>query len=613
MLLISILLAGSAAVLSICGRRHMKASSDTPISLALPVATLLVLPVCTALFQCYRTDVLHLWSAVQDTGMATLNAALLILPLHLFLGSLLFILPKKHRDSLHVAWFLASCATMLFLLAETLHSGKTFDAIFTAVLSLGILLASIAKKRTRWFAPGFGTLLLITLRMTFACRESIHFLGGVLCIPPFTSFPLLPPVDNPTKIIYNRNRTMKRSTAMPEHLDLYDIHRNRTGRTIVRGTPRAQEDYVLVVHLLLFDTRGRFLTQRRTDDRTSWPGMWDISLGGHAQAGDSSAGAAAREAREELGLTLDFSGTAPVFSCRTGNVHDDYWMAQVDADAVTLRPQPEEVAELRWVSRAEWAALLAAHEVIPYTFSPMLFDLFEQHFPGFRLFPRGNPTRIRGVVFDMDGLLLDTERVVNEAWDEAARRTGFADVEHAKRACLGLNEQSTRAFFLRTYGADFDYDTFRTLTRRLAHEVLDVEVPVKEGAAALLAGLHECGIPLAVASSTREVTVRDQLSRAGLLPYFSAVITGDMVRCGKPHPEIFRKACEALGLPPEECLAFEDSINGIRSAFRAGMYPVHVPDQVPGNPETAALSWKRFSSLTEAAAFLLPMLRQAQS
>ncbi len=392
---------------------------------------------------------------------------------------------------------------------------------------------------------------------------------------------------------------------MPEYLDIYDIHRNRTGRTILRGMPRKPDEFCLVVHLLIFDTRGRFLVQRRVADKSSWPDMWDVSLGGHAQAGDTSARAAQREALEELGLVLNFEDTAPVFSCRSRNVFDDYWMAQVE-EGLPLRLQKEEVAEARWVTRGEWQQLLDSHQVIPYTFSPFLFDLYEQHFPGFRLFPMGNPAEIRGAVFDMDGLLLDTERVVDKAWDEAAALTGFTDVQRAKLGCKGLNEASTRAFFLRTYGEAFDYQTFRDLTRKLAHEVLDVRVPVKEGAAHLLETLQRHGIALAVASSTREVTVRDQLERAGLLSYFSAVITGDMVTKGKPHPEIFQMACEALSLPPEQCLAFEDSVNGIRSAYRAGMYPVHVPDLVLANGETRALAWKEFSSLTEAENGLLP-------
>ena len=123
------------------------------------------------------------------------------------------------------------------------------------------------------------------------------------------------------------------------------------------------------------------------------------------------------------------------------------------------------------------------------------------------------------------------------------------------------------------------------------------------GFARILAALKALGLRLAVASSTREVTVRDQLGRAGLLPYFDEVITGDMVTHGKPDPEIYLTACRALGLPPEECLGFEDSVNGIRSAYKAGLYTVQVPDvQKPGT-ESNALSWRTFASLTEAEAY----------
>lgn len=389
-----------------------------------------------------------------------------------------------------------------------------------------------------------------------------------------------------------------------EYLDIYDERRVPTGRTVPRGTKLNEGEYYLVVHMLIFRKDGKFLIQRRVPEKHSWPDMWDISLGGMAQAGDTSASAAEREAFEELGLKVSLQNTSPVFSFRADTVFDDYWMVQLDADDVQLTLQNEEVAEVRWVDREEWEQLIAERKVIPYTFMHQIFDLYHRNFPGTRLFPFGNPEKIRGAVFDMDGLLLDTERVVNAAWDEAAQITGFADVERAKIACLGCNEASTRAFFLRTYGEDFDYQTFRDLTRKLAHEVLDVHVPVKEGAEMILRMLKERGVPLAVASSTREVTVRDQLERAGLLRYFDAVITGDMVENGKPHPEIYSKACNAIGIAPEECLAFEDSKNGIRSAYRAGMYPVQIPDQVPAATETYALSWKVFPSLSVAAEFL---------
>ncbi len=389
-----------------------------------------------------------------------------------------------------------------------------------------------------------------------------------------------------------------------EYLDIYDSRRQLTGRKALRGTYLPPDEYYLVVHMLIFRRDGKFLIQKRASDKPSWPDMWDISLGGMAQAGDTSARAAEREALEELGIVVNLQNESPVISVRSDGVFDDYWFVQLDTDDVPIILQKEEVTDARWVDQAEWEALIAERKVIPYTFQYQLFDLYRRNFPGTRLFPFGDPTKISGAVFDMDGLLLDTERVVCAAWDRAADEVGFTDVERAKRSCLGCNEASTRAFFLRSYGEDFDYQTFRDLTRKYAHEVLDVHVPVKKGAAEILANLRAQGIRLAVASSTREATVRDQLDRAGLLQYFDAVVTGDMVTNGKPHPEIFLKAADALGLKPEECIAFEDSKNGIRSAYRAGMYPIQIPDLIPVSTETRALSWKYFSSLTEAWNFL---------
>ena len=399
---------------------------------------------------------------------------------------------------------------------------------------------------------------------------------------------------------------------MPEYQDIYDIHRQKTGRTLLRGTRREPGEFILVIHLLLFDEQGRFLVQRRVDNKATWPGMWDISLGGLAQSGDDSRRAVEREVREELGLELDFSGTEPVFSFRTETLFDDYWMAVIDS-STPLRLQPEEVAEARWVTQAEWEALLRTHNVIPYTFQWNLFDLYRMHFPGARLYPFGDPGRIRGAVFDMDGLLLDTERVADQSWAQAGAEFGMPDPLKAIDGCRGLNEAGMKAYFDQHYGDTIDYAGFRKRARELSHAVTDVQVPVKEGAALILRSLKEKGLRLAVASSTREVTVRDQLGRAGLLQYFDEVITDDMVTHGKPDPEIYLTACKALGLPPEECLGFEDSVNGIRSAYKAGLYTVQIPDvQHPGT-ESNALSWRTFASLTEAEAYFssadLPLAR----
>ena len=384
---------------------------------------------------------------------------------------------------------------------------------------------------------------------------------------------------------------------MPEYQDIYDIHRNLTGKQVLRGTRRAADEYILVIHMLIFDENGRFLVQRRVDDKATWPGMWDISLGGIAQSGDDSRRAAEREASEALGLTLDLSDTEPVFTVRAPKTFDDYWMVQIPS-STKLTLQPEEVAEVRWVSRAEWEALLATHQVIPYSFQYRLFDMYEKNFPGTRIFPFPDPVCIRGAVFDMDGLLLDTERVADASWAQAGKEFGLADPMWAINGCRGLNDAGMKHWF-ELHEPEIDYAGFKQRARELSHAVTDIEVPVKAGAEEILQRCKHAGLRLAVASSTRGVTVRDQLGRAGLLPYFDAVITGDTVTKGKPHPEIYRKACEALGLSPAECLAFEDSVNGLRSAYRAGLYTVQIPDpeiQAPGI-ESNALSWKTFPSL----------------
>ncbi len=391
---------------------------------------------------------------------------------------------------------------------------------------------------------------------------------------------------------------------MPEYQDIYDIHRNLTGKNVLRGTRRAEGEYILVIHLLVFDENGRFLVQRRVDDKASWPGMWDISLGGIAQTGDDSRTAAQREAKEELGLDLDLSDTEPVFSFRAHKTFDDYWMVQIDS-STPLTLQPEEVAETRWVDRKGWEELLATHQVIPYSFQNLLFDLYEKQFPGTRVFPFGDPEVIRAAVFDMDGLLLDTERVARESWRKAGAEFHIDDIDSILDACVGRNEAGDREVFRQRLGEDFPYEEFRARTRALSHAATDVEVPVKAGAKEILTALKAHGIRLAVASSTRNVTVRDQLSRAGLLEFFDAVVTGDTVENGKPHPEIYLKACDALQTAPEECIAFEDSCNGLRSAYRARMYPIQIPDLIPPNLESNALSWKTFPSLAAAQEYLL--------
>ena len=133
-------------------------------------------------------------------------------------------------------------------------------------------------------------------------------------------------------------------------------------------------------------------------------------------------------------------------------------------------------------------------------------------------------------------------------------------------------------------------------------------LPEKPGVHEILEYLKENRIPTALASSTRRTAVMEHLDRAGITSYFQKIICGDMVEHGKPAPDIYLKACEELGVAPGQALAVEDSFNGIRSAYAAGLYTVMVPDQLPPTEEILALVDKKCDSLTELQAQLPELL-----
>lgn len=209
------------------------------------------------------------------------------------------------------------------------------------------------------------------------------------------------------------------------------------------------------------------------------------------------------------------------------------------------------------------------------------------------------------VVFDMDGVIFDSERAVMECWIELADKYGIENIEKSCLACAGTTAQRTREIMLETYGADFPYDEYAKEASAMYHEKYDGgRLPVKPGAAELLTFLKQKGKKIALASSTRRQTVIAQLRDAGLLDYFSVVIGGDMVERSKPAPDIFLKACEELGVRPENAYAIEDSYNGIRAAYAGNLRPLMVPDLLPANDEMTELSDAVLENLIEVMLFL---------
>lgn len=209
------------------------------------------------------------------------------------------------------------------------------------------------------------------------------------------------------------------------------------------------------------------------------------------------------------------------------------------------------------------------------------------------------------VIFDMDGVIFDSERLVVETWVEVAAKYGIEGIEEACAACVGINAQATQEKMCEIYGPDFPYNQYKAEASALYHERYDDgRLPMKPGIRELLVFLQKNEIPVAVASSTRRAVVEQEIRDAGLLPFFDKIICGDMVKRSKPAPDIFLKAAEELGALQENCYVIEDSYNGIRGAHTAGMHPIMVPDMLPVTEEMKALSEQIFSTLHEVKTYL---------
>lgn len=209
------------------------------------------------------------------------------------------------------------------------------------------------------------------------------------------------------------------------------------------------------------------------------------------------------------------------------------------------------------------------------------------------------------VVFDMDGVIFDSEKMVIICWKEVAQKYGIENIEYACKQCLGTNKDASRARFKEIYGQDFPYDTYKAEMSALFHERCSGgKLPLKPGVNELLEYLKSQKKKIALASSTRREVVLRELEDGGVLSYFDKVICGDMVERSKPFPDIYLKACEEIGVEPEMAVAIEDSYNGIRSANRAGLQSIMVPDLIEANDEMRDLSKIVLNSLIEVKDYL---------
>ncbi len=163
-----------------------------------------------------------------------------------------------------------------------------------------------------------------------------------------------------------------------EYWDAYDENRIPTGGVLVRGEKVPDGVYRLVVHACIFNAKNEMLIQKRTMEKDAFPGLWDLTVGGSALRGDDSRAAIAREMKEELGLSLDFTGVQPNFTVHFAHGFDDVYLIERETDLAELTLQKEEVAAVRWASLDEILTMIREGTFIGYQ-EPYMRLLFHAH------------------------------------------------------------------------------------------------------------------------------------------------------------------------------------------------------------------------------------------
>lgn len=196
--------------------------------------------------------------------------------------------------------------------------------------------------------------------------------------------------------------------------------------------------------------------------------------------------------------------------------------------------------------------------------------------------------KITATIFDMDGLLIDSEKIALRVFQEISNQHTLGDQFHLYLRVLGTNDATTHDILQNTLPESIDVKQFMSMWSDRYHEETNKAVPLMKGVNNLLDYLHANGIPTAVATSTNTDRALHKLEQSGILHRFTTITGGDQVANGKPAPDIYLKAAKSIDADPLSCLALEDSPNGVRAAVAARMHVVQIPDLL--EPDEALLS-----------------------
>lgn len=216
---------------------------------------------------------------------------------------------------------------------------------------------------------------------------------------------------------------------------------------------------------------------------------------------------------------------------------------------------------------------------------------------------------VRAVIFDMDGVILDSQGLASRAWARAVQSLGYQLPDELNLELLGRNIPDSDAILRDRLGAEFPVDAARRAARVVFAELTGANgVPLKPGVGPLLDFLDEKRLKKAVATSTPRETCVRHLTRSQLLQRFDEIVCGDEVPVGKPAPDIFLQAARLLWVDPASCVVLEDSFAGIRAAHAAGMIPIMVPDLKQPDDEIRAISPRVAPDLDGAQSVIADLL-----
>lgn len=214
-------------------------------------------------------------------------------------------------------------------------------------------------------------------------------------------------------------------------------------------------------------------------------------------------------------------------------------------------------------------------------------------------------TPVEAVIFDMDGLLLDTESLAMAALVSAGQALGYDMKEEFCYLMIGAPADKCRALVTEKYGSDFPLERYFTTQEVHLRDLVEAgKMQLKTGVIEILDELDQRGLKRAIATSSSRSRTDHHLQLAGIGHRFEHIVTRDDVTRGKPNPDPYLKAAALLGVAPERCLALEDSYNGVRAAVAAGMRVIMIPDLLPATDEMHVVAHKIVQNLHEAVTAL---------